>query len=222
MTDTTTDPLQSPVAQAAQARAARLKESVLPLDSEALDLLFREARSHNGWEKRPVSDGLLQELYDIVRWGSTSMNCCPARFVFIRSEEAKARLKPALAPANVEKVLTAPVTVIIGHDQAFYQYMPELFPHRDVAPMFEGNTALTETTAFRNGTLQGAYLILAARALGLDCGPMSGFDNAKLDEEFFAGTTVRSNFLCSLGYGDTTKIFQRLPRLDFSTACDLI
>jgi 3-hydroxypropanoate dehydrogenase len=222
MSETANNPLQSPAAVAAQQRAAQLKQQVRPLDSDALDLLFREARSHNGWQDRPVPDSVLQELYDIVRWGSTSMNCCPARFVFIRSDAARARLKTALAEANVEKVLAAPVTVIIGYDREFYRHMPQLFPHRDVAPMFEGNQSLAQTTAFRNGSLQGAYLILAARALGLDCGPMSGFDNKILDEEFFAGSTIQSNFLCSLGYGDTNKVFQRLPRLEFDTACELI
>lgn len=222
MSTSTDNPLQSAAALAAQDRAARLKQEAVLLDDKALDLLFREARSHNGWQDRPVADALLQELYDIVRWGSTSMNCCPARFLFIRSEAAKERLRPTLMPANVDKVLAAPVTVIIGHDREFYRYMPQLFPHREVAPMFENNPPMAATTAFRNGTLQGAYLMLAARSLGLDCGPMSGFDNAAVDAEFFADTTIESNFLCSLGYGDTGKIFQRLPRLDFNTACELL
>jgi 3-hydroxypropanoate dehydrogenase len=222
MSENMTDPLLSPAAKAAQQLASQLKQRVAPLDDSALDLLFREARSHNGWAQRAVSDELLQRLYDIVRWGSTSMNCCPARFVFIRTQESKQRLAPTLAPANVDKVLAAPVTVIIGHDRMFYRKMPELFPHREVASMFTDNPELCRTTAFRNGTLQGAYLILAARALGLDCGPMSGFDNEAVNDEFFRGTDIDSNFLCCLGYGDTSKIFQRLPRLEFSAACDMI
>ena len=221
-TDNNTDPLQSPLARAAQRRAAQLKARVEPLGDDALDLLFREARSHNGWTDRPVPDSVLRELYDIVRWGSTSMNCCPARFLFIRTDEGKQRLAKILMPTNVDKVLAAPVTVVIGTDSAFYERMPELFPHRDVAPMFRDNQALAASTAFRNGTLQGAYLILAARALGLDCGPMSGFDNDAADREFFGGTTITSNFLCSLGYGDTSRVFQRLPRLDFESACELL
>jgi len=221
MSDTTANPLETPVARAAQERAERLKAEATPLDSASLDLLFREARSHNGWQERPVSDALLKELYEIIRWGSTSMNCCPARFVFVRSKTGKERLLSALAPANIDKVLAAPVTVIIAYDLKFHSYMPQLFPHRDVTPIFENDPEFTQTTAFRNGTLQGAYLMLAARSMGLDCGPISGFDNDTLDTEFFANTSIKSNFLCSLGYGDTQKVFQRLPRLDFSTACEL-
>jgi len=222
MSATSQDPLQSPEAIEAQRAMAAFKNRVTKVDQDALDILFREARSHNGWLDKAVPDELLKELYDIVRWGSTSMNCCPARFTFIRSEDAKARLGPTLMPGNVDKVLAAPVTVIIAHDLEFYTRMPELFPHRDVSPLFCDNAPFAATTAFRNGTLQGAYLIMAARALGLDCGPMSGFDNDKLDREFFPGTNLKSNFICSLGYGDTSKVFPRLPRLDFSAACELI
>ncbi|WP_082633105.1 malonic semialdehyde reductase [Lacimicrobium alkaliphilum] len=207
----------------AQKRARALKKQVAPLDDDALDLIIREARSHNGWQDKPVTDDVLRQLYDIVKMGSTSMNSCPGRFVFIKSDEARARLKPCLAPLNVNKVLSAPVTVIIAYDQAFYRQMPKLFAHNpNAAAMFENNAELAATSAFRNGTLQGAYLMIAARALGLDVGPMSGFNNKICDETFFAGTSIRSNFLCSLGYGDTDKLFQRLPRLDFDEACELI
>jgi 3-hydroxypropanoate dehydrogenase len=219
MTISAPDPLQSPAAIAAQKTARELKEQISALDDDAIDLLFHEARSHNGWLPRAVPDAVLTRLYDIVRWGPTSMNCSPARFVFIRTEAGRQRLAPALAPANVDKVLSAPVTVIIGHDRQFYQKLPELFPHRDVAPLFSNNPELADSTAFRNGTLQGAYLMLAARALGLDCGPMSGFSNEAVDSEFFTGTSTTSNFLCCLGYGDTRKVFQRLPRLEFCAAC---
>lgn len=222
MSDQPTDPLQTTAAIAAQEHAQALQSKAHAMDADTLDLLFREARSHNGWQAIPVPDSTLKALYDIVRWGATSMNCCPARFVFVRSDEGKQRLEPALAEANRAKVLSAPVTVIIAYDLAFYERLPELFPHRDVAPMFRNNPPLAQTTAFRNGTLQGAYLMLAARALGLDCGPMSGFDNQIIDDAFFSGTGNRSNFLCSLGYGNTSKLFQRLPRLDFDSACELV
>ncbi|GGD61130.1 malonic semialdehyde reductase [Lacimicrobium alkaliphilum] len=213
---------QAQIEQAQQA-ARELKDQVAPLDGDALDLIIRQARSHNGWLDKPVSDETLRELYNIVRMGSTSMNSCPGRFVFIRSEEAKARLKTCLAPLNVNKVLSAPVTVIVAHDQTFYRQMPKLFAHNpNAAAMFENNAQLAATSAFRNGTLQGAYLMIAARAMGLDVGPMSGFNNQACDEAFFSGTSIKSNFLCSLGYGDTGKLFQRLPRLEFSEACELI
>ena len=207
----------------AQKLASELKQGNTTLDEHALDLIIREARSHNGWLKKDVSDDLLKQLYDIVKMGSTSMNTCPARFIFIRSEQGKQRLKKCLAPLNVDKVLAAPVTVITGYDLDFAQYMPKLFAHNPNAQsLFENNEKLTLDTAFRNGTLQGCYLMIAARALGLDIGPMSGFNNAAADEEFFAGTNIKSNFLCSLGYGDTSKIYQRLPRFEFGEVCELM
>jgi 3-hydroxypropanoate dehydrogenase len=215
------DLLESPEARGAQKAAADLHARVGPLDKEALDLLFLEARSHNGWLPREVPETLLRELYEITRWGPTSMNCCPARFVFLRSTASKERLRPALAPANVDKVMTAPVVAIAGFDLRFMDRLPQLFPHRDLSGVFSGDPAKARETAFRNATLQAAYLMLAARALGLDCGPMSGFDAPAVDREFFAGTAVQTNFLCGLGYGDTTRLFQRLPRLSFEEACRL-
>lgn len=188
------------------------------LDATALDQLFRSARTHNAWQKKDVPDALLHQLYDLVKWGPTSANASPARFVFVKSPEAKAKLKEALAPGNVEKTMTAPVTVIVGQDMAFHDKLPELFPHADARSWFVGNDALIESTAFRNATLQGGYLILAARALGLDTGAMSGFDAAKLDAAFFAGTTIKSNFLINLGYGDVAGLFPRSPRLAFADA----
>lgn len=188
------------------------------LDAAALDQLFRSARTHNAWQKKDVPDALLHQLYDLVKWAPTSANSSPARFVFVKSPEAKAKLKEALAPGNVEKTMTAPVTVIVAQDMAFYDKLPQLFPHADARSWFAGNDALIESTAFRNASLQGAYLIMAARALGLDTGAMSGFDAAKLDATFFAGTTVKSNFLINLGYGDVAGLFPRSPRLAFDEA----
>ncbi len=188
------------------------------LDANALDQLFRTARTHNAWQKKDVPDGLLHELYDLLKWAPTSANASPARFVFVKSAEAKAKLKSTLAPGNVDKTMSAPVTVIVAQDMAFYDKLPQLFPHADARSWFAGNDALIESTAFRNATLQGAYLIMAARALGLDTGAMSGFDAAKLDAEFFAGTTIKSNFLINLGYGDAAGLFPRSPRLSFDEA----
>lgn len=193
-----------------------------PLDPAALDQLFREARTHSAWSDRPVPDELLRELYDLLKMGPTSANSGPGRFLFLRSAEAKARLRPALSAGNLDKTMSAPVTVVVGEDLAFYDQLPRLFPHADARSWFVGNQRLIEETAFRNSTLQGAYLILAARALGLDCGPMSGFDRAAVDAEFFAGTTVRSNFLVNLGCGDETGLFPRQPRLPFADACRLL
>jgi 3-hydroxypropanoate dehydrogenase len=193
-----------------------------PLDEDTVRMLFLDARTHFAWQDQSVSDDLLRQLYDVLRMGPTSANCCPGRFLFVRSAEAKARLKPALIPTNVDKTMAAPVTVIVAQDLAFYDRLPQLFPHTDARSWFAGKPALIEETAFRNSTLQGAYLILAARALGLDCGPMSGFDRAKVDAEFFAGTTVRSNFLVNLGYGDPATLFPRSPRLEFDQACQLL
>ncbi|MGH9322750.1 MAG: malonic semialdehyde reductase [Vicinamibacteria bacterium] len=207
------------------------------LSDEALDQLFREARTHNVWLERPVSDDTLRQLYDLTKWGPTSANTSPARIVFIRTPEGKHRLRPALAPGNVQKVMMAPVTAIIAYDLKFYEKLPQLFPHNPrMRDQFARSPELIEITARRNSSLQGAYLIIAARALGLDCGPLSGFDNSKVDEEFFgAGKPcegceeeffpeghVKSNFLCNLGYGDSSKLFPRSPRLSFSDACSLL
>jgi 3-hydroxypropanoate dehydrogenase len=189
------------------------------LNDAALAQLFRDARTHNGWQAKPVSAETLRQLYDLVKMGPTSANCLPARLVFVQSAEAKARLKPCLAPNNVEKTMAAPVTVIVGYDTEFYEKLSQLFPHTDARSWFVGNPELIQSTAFRNGSLQGAYLILAARALGLDCGPMSGFDNAKVDAAFFPGGKVKSNFLVNLGYGDPSKVRPRGPRLTFEEAC---
>ncbi|MEO1037807.1 MAG: malonic semialdehyde reductase [Pseudomonadota bacterium] len=215
-------PEQLQVFKAAQAKAADLKSSYRPLDADHLDLLFREARSHNGWSDEPVSEELLHELHNIVRMGPTSFNCCPARFVFITSAEGKERIKPALAEPNVAKSMAAPVLTIIAHDLDFYEHLPKLLPVRDLKPMFENNPELSASTAFRNGALQGAYLMIVARALGLDCGPMSGFNNQAVDEEFFAGTNYKSNFLCALGHGDATKVYPRLPRFEFDEVCRIV
>jgi 3-hydroxypropanoate dehydrogenase len=207
------------------------------INDDALDILLRKARTHNFWLDKPVNDDLLRKLYDLMKWGPTSANCCPARILFLRTPEAKERLRPALSPNNLEKTMKAPVTAIIAHDMNFYEKLPKLFPHNPGArEWFANSPELAEVTAFRNGTLQGGYFILAARSLGLDCGPMSGFNNAKVDEEFFPvgkktvegeedvfpTNRLKSNFLCNLGYGDASKLFQRSPRLDFHEACKLL
>ncbi len=181
-----------------------------------LKQLFWDARTHNDWLDKPVSDEQLQQLHDLTVMGPTSANAQPGRFVFLKSAEAKARLKPFLSPSNVDKTMGAPVTVIVATDYAFYEHLPTFFPHADAKSWFVGNQDLINTTAMRNGSLQGAYLILAARALGLDTGPMSGFDNLGLDKAFFAGTEIRSNFLVNVGYGDESKLFPRSPRPAFS------
>ena len=236
----------------AQAAFAEFKSGDPQADAASLELMFHSARSMNGWQDRPVSDELLRRVYDIAKMGATSMNGSPARLpelaqitafrngtlqgaylmiaaracgldVFVRSPEGKEKIKPTLMPNNVDKVMTAPLVAIIGHDEKFYERMDLLFPHAvdEAKELFGGLPELAQITAFRNGTLQGAYLMIAARACGLDCGPMSGFDNKAIDEVFFAGTTIKSNFLCGLGYGDAEKIFQRLPRLPFQEACRL-
>lgn len=192
--------------------------SIMPLSDDALDQLFREARTHSAWLPKPVDDALLRQLFSLAAMGPTSANSSPGRFVFVKSAEAKAQLKPALSPGNVEKTMAAPVTVIVGMDMAFYDYLPKLFPHTDARSWFVGNDDLIRATAQRNSSLQGAYLIMAARSLGLDAGPMSGFDAAKVDETFFAGTTIKSNFLINLGYGDHAKLHARNPRLSFDEA----
>lgn len=192
------------------------------LTEDALDLLFRQARTHNAWLDRPVADATLGQLYDLMKWGPTSANCSPLRILFLRTPEAKQRLRPALAPGNLDKTMAAPVTAILAYDYRFYDLLPKLFPHTDARAWFADNPALIEATARRNGALQGAYFIIAARALGLDCGPMSGFDAAQVDQEFFPNSSVRSDFLCNLGYGDPAQLFPRSPRLEFDEACTLL
>lgn len=192
------------------------------ISDAALDQLFRKARTHNGWLPKPVPTRLLREIYDLARLGPTSANSSPARFVFVTSPEAKERLRPALAAGNLEKTMAAPVTVIIAYDTEFHEHLPKLFPHKDMRAVFVGNAALIQETAFRNSSLQGAYFILAARALGLDCGPMSGFDPAKLNAEFFPDGKWKANFLCNLGYGDHGKLLPRSPRLSFEEACVIL
>ena len=192
------------------------------LSDTALDQLFRSARTYNAWLDREVTDAQLHQLYDLLKFGPTSANSSPMRLVFVKSAEAKARLAPFLSEGNRAKTLAAPVTAIVANDHAFHDKLPQLFPHTDAKSWFEGNQPLIDTTAFRNATLQGAYLILAARAIGLDCGPMSGFDNAGVDAAFFAGTAIRSNFLVNLGYGDASRdLFPRSPRLSFDEACTI-
>src|SRR5713226_7486543 len=192
------------------------------ISSNALDQLFRQARTHSAWLPARVPTEKLREAYELARLGPTSANSSPARFVFLESEAAKARLLPALAPLNVEKTKAVPVTVIVAWDTEFYEKLPQLFPHADMRSYFVGNQPLIEETAFRNGSLQGGYFILAARAVGLDCGPMSGFDAAGVDQEFFAGTSTKSNFLCNLGFGDDTGLRPRAGRLDFDEACKIL
>jgi 3-hydroxypropanoate dehydrogenase len=192
------------------------------ISDEALDQLFRSARTHNGWLPRAVPTELLRQIYDLARFGPTSANGSPARFVFVTSPDAKRRLRPALSAGNLEKTMAAPVVVIIAYDTEFHEHLPKLFPHRDMKSIFAGNAALIQETAFRNSSLQGAYFILAARALGLDCGPMSGFDAAKVNAEFFPDGKWKANFLCNLGYGDPSKLFPRSPRLSFEEACRIL
>jgi 3-hydroxypropanoate dehydrogenase len=198
-----------------------MSETAAPLDDRALDQLFRAARTQNKWQDRPVPDSKLHELYDLLKWGPTSANSSPARFVFVRTAEGKAKLKEALSAGNTEKTMTAPVTVIVCYDSYFYDKLGQLFPHADAKPWFTSSPEFAEKTAFRNGSLQGAYLMLAARAVGLDVGAMSGFDNAKVDELFLFGTGWKSNFLVNLGYGDPAGLFPRSPRLSFDEAARL-
>lgn len=186
-----------------------------PLNDQALDQLFRNARTYNGYLDKPVSSAQLNDIWELMKFGPTSANCLPARLIWCTSAAAKEKLAPLTLPANGEKILSAPVTVIIGMDLEFYEQLPELFPHADARSWFVGNDALIQSTAFRNSSLQGAYFIMAARALGLDTGPMSGFDNAAVDEAFFAGTKFKSNFISTLGYGDIATIFERSPRPEF-------
>ena len=192
------------------------------LSDSGLDLLFREARTHSHWRGGDISDDLLQEVYDLAKMPPTSANSSPMRLVFLRSRAAKKRLAPALMAGNLDKTMAAPVAAIIGYDTRFFELLPRLFPHENARAWFEGDPPLIEETAIRNGTLQGAYFILAARALGLDCGPMSGFDRSKVDREFFPDGRVKSNFLCNLAYGDAGKLHPRSPRLDFEDACHIL
>jgi 3-hydroxypropanoate dehydrogenase len=192
------------------------------IEVAALHALFDDARTHNKWDDRPVTDEELRAVFDTLKMAPTSANCSPARFVFVRGIAAKERLKPALSAGNVDKTMTAPVTVIVAYDPQFYDYLPKLFPHADAKSWFSGNPVLAAETAYRNGTLQGAYLILAARARGLDCGPMSGFDNAKVDEIFLSDRGWKSNFLVNLGHGDPSGLFPRSPRFTFDEACVLL
>ena len=189
------------------------------VSNHCIDQMFREARTHNVWLSRPVPPELLRQGYELAAFGPTSANTSPARFVFLTTPQAKERLRPALAPLNVDKTMAAPVTVIIAWDTEFYEKLPKLFPHKDMRSMFLGKPDLIEATAFRNSSLEGGYFILAARALGLDCGPMSGFDQAKVNAEFFPDGKWKSNFLCNLGYGDHIKLSPRNPRLSFDEAC---
>jgi 3-hydroxypropanoate dehydrogenase len=194
----------------------------MTIDEAALDTLFHNARTHNKFNAEAVTDATLLALYDLLKWGPTSANSSPARFAFLRTPAAKEKLRPALSEGNVAKTMAAPVTVVAAYDPKFYEKLPRLFPHADARSWFVGNEALVEETAFRNGTLQGAYMIIAARALGFDCGPMSGFDRAKVDAAFFVESGWKSNFLCNLGHGDPSGLYPRSPRLAFEEACQLL
>jgi 3-hydroxypropanoate dehydrogenase len=193
----------------------------MKLESHVIDSLFTQARTQNKWTSEPVTDGELHELFDILKMGPTSANCSPARFVFIRTQEGKEKLKPALSAGNIDKTMSAPVTVIVAHDPKFYDHLPKLFPHADAKAWFAHNEALASETAFRNGTMQAAYLIIAARALGIDSGAMSGFDKTKVDEAFFVESGFKSNLLINLGHGDAEGLFPRSPRFTFDEACTL-
>lgn len=193
-----------------------------PLSDQSLDTLFREARSFSYWQDRSVSDDLLECIYELMKWGPTAANSSPARVVFIKSDEAKKRLRPCLAEGNVDKSMSAPVVAIIGMDLEFYELLPRLYPHTDARAWYAGKPDAIQATAFRNSSLQGAYLMLAARSLGLDCGPMSGFDNEKLDAEFFPDGHIKSNFICAIGYGDNERLYPRGPRLDFKEVCSIV
>jgi len=192
------------------------------LNDAGWDLLFRNARTYNGWQDRPIPTETLKELYDLLKWAPTSFNCQPARFVFVASPEAKARLKPHLIPSNAEKTMKASACVIVAYDTRFYDYLPKNFPAYDAKPMFENNAELADVTAKRNGSLQGGYMILAARSLGLDCGPMSGFNPAGVDAEFFPDGRYKSNFLCNIGYGTQENLYARGPRFEFDEACRIL
>jgi 3-hydroxypropanoate dehydrogenase len=199
-----------------------MSESPTPLDPGVLARLYTEARTFSHWLPRPVDPSLLERLYALLKFGPTSANCQPGRFWFVTTPEGKARLRPALAEGNIEQTMAAPVTVIVAYDSRFHELLPKTFPHVDARSWFEGNDELIEATARRNSSLQGGYLMIAARALGLDCGPMSGFDAGLLDRTFFADGRYRSNFLCNLGYGDRSRLHGRSPRLDFAEACRIV
>lgn len=203
----------------AQENHRALHSRIERLSDDAIDLILREARSHYAWTDKPIAEEVMQELFEITINGATSMNTLPARFIFVKSKEGKERLAKSLKPQNVAKMMGAPVTAIIAHDMNFWHELPFLFPHEDRRHLFDGNPDYCEDTAYRNGTLQGAYFMIAARALGLDVGAMSGFSNAVVDEEFFAGTSLKSNFLCNIGYADETALFQKLPRFEFDKVC---
>lgn len=205
----------------AQEDVLSLRKEIAQLDGASIDLILTRARSHYAWKDVPVTDDQIRRMYDMVKMGATSMNGCPARFVFVRSEEGKAKLAKSLKPANVPKVIGAPLTVIIAYDLDFWKKLHELFPHDDRRHLFEGKPDYILDTAYRNSTLQGGYLMTAARAIGFDVGAMSGFSNAIVDEEFFAGTSLRSNFLLNIGVADVDALFQRLPRLEFEDACSM-
>lgn len=206
----------------AQSDHRELRSRIGRLSDDAIDLILRGARSHYAWTDRPIADGLLEEIFEITINGPTSMNTLPARFVFVKSPEGKARLAKSLKPQNVPKMMGAPVTAIIAQDVNFWHALPRLFPHDDRRHLFEGKEAYCEDTMVRNATLQGAYFMIAARAVGLDVGAMSGFSNAIVDEEFFAGTSLKSNFLCNIGYADETALFQKLPRFEFDEICSVV
>jgi 3-hydroxypropanoate dehydrogenase len=199
-----------------------LRSKITTLDKDSLDLILTGARSHYAWQDRPVPKEMLVEMFDIMKMGSTSMNCCPIRITFVVEQESKQRLVKSLKPPNVPKVMNAPVTAILAYDTEFWRELLKLFPHEDRRGHFSDKPEHSEDTAYRNSTLQGAYFMIAARALGLDVGPISGFNNAVVDEEFFKGTTLKSNFLCNVGYADETALFQRLPRFDFDDVCEVI
>ena len=213
-----TEDLRTKAQDAVRALRARKGQ----LDDDAIDMILRDARSHYAWTDKPVSDEMLHTLYDITSNGPTSMNTCPARFVFVRSKDAKERLAKSMKPLNVPKMMGAPVTAIIAWDPDFWQRLDFLFPHDDRKPMFAGKEQHIHDTAFRNSTLQGAYFMIAARAMGLDVGGMSGFSNAAVDEEFFAESGWKSNFLCNIGYADETALFPKLPRFEFDEVCEVI
>ena len=208
---------------AAQESFRRLKEEVSRADPATLRLILTEARTQNIWQERDVSNDTLEEIYQIMKMGPTSANCCPARIVFLKSQPGKERLRAALKPNNIDKTMSAPVTAIIAYDTAFWKHAETMFPQNPGAQLtFKDNPTGSGIAAFRNGSLQGAYFLIAARAVGLDCGPMSGFDNALVDDEFFPDSTLKSNFLCNLGYGDASKTFKRLPRFDFDEVCEIL
>lgn len=208
---------------AAQKTVETLREDCATADPATLRLLLTEARTHNSWQDRPVEDSTLREIYDLMKWGPTSQNQQPIRILFLRSAEEREKLRPALNEGNIPKVMSAPVTAIIAYDTAFYENLPEIFPPNPKAiELYNSNPPFAEKSAFRNGTLQAAYFMIAARSLGLDCGPMSGFKIPVVDEAFFKDTTWKTNFLCNIGYGDTSKIFKRLPRLDFDRVARIL